>query len=321
VKFPIRDATARGWSRSGSVAVDIGDRKKAELAARGERGAFSAASWSNAPFDSSVREGSDRAPISWSIAASKPAWQLTTAEILGRPDCPICRAAAASGRWKRSSARSWKTPANIVAREVHFADLGPEWTYEVKFPIRGRRRRGIVALGGVAIDISDRKKAQMALAESEARLRVGPSSRRGSPTGAGSSPPSGSEEEYRWSPGLRVCSWVWRCRHAPERWRKHEHHHSGDRRTACGASTTKCAPGSTTTPSSIAPAATTAVSLWVREIAEVVRDAEGRRVGVEGTMQDITDQARRSKNSCGRPRRWRSIGPAHGRASPTTSTT
>ena len=30
--------------------------------------------------------------------------------------------------------------------------------------------------------------------------------------------------------------------------------------------------------------------VWVREIAEVVRDADGRRVGVEGTMQDITDQ-------------------------------
>jgi PAS domain-containing protein len=44
------------------------------------------------------------------------------------------------------------------------------WTFEVKFPIRDATG-AMVAIGGVAVDVTDRKKAELALAESEARFR------------------------------------------------------------------------------------------------------------------------------------------------------
>src|SRR5882672_4607514 len=57
-----------------------------------------------------------------------------------------------------------------VTREVCFAERGGAWSYEVKFPITDSSGR-IVSIGGVAVDISDRKKAELALQASEARFR------------------------------------------------------------------------------------------------------------------------------------------------------
>src|SRR5262249_47986785 len=56
-----------------------------------------------------------------------------------------------------------------VTREIHFAEGGDIWS-DVKFPITDSAGR-IVAIGGIAVDISDRKRAELALRESEARFR------------------------------------------------------------------------------------------------------------------------------------------------------
>ena len=61
-------------------------------------------------------------------------------------------------------------------------------------------RGGIVALGGVAIDISDRKKAQMELAESEARLRRAQQQARLA-YWSWQFATELTPEEFRWSPG------------------------------------------------------------------------------------------------------------------------
>jgi PAS domain S-box-containing protein len=57
-----------------------------------------------------------------------------------------------------------------VTREISLEGKGERWTYSVKFPIKESSGR-IVAIGGIFIDISDRKKTELALQESEARFR------------------------------------------------------------------------------------------------------------------------------------------------------
>jgi len=281
VKFPIRDATG-AMVAIGSVAVDIGDRKKAELALAESEARFRSF-MDNAPFDMVVKDLQGRyLMVNRGVEA---AWQLTTAEILGRRLPDLSRSGGVGQ--VEAIEREVVETGHIVAREVHFADLGPEWTYEVKFPIRDAVG-GIVALGGVAIDISDRKKAQMALAESEARLRRAQQQARLA-YWSWQFATERAEEEYRWSPGsglllgmadadmprndgesmnITIPEDRERLRRLYDEVRARLDNYAVEYRARRHDG----------------------VVVWVREIAEVVRDAEGRRVGVEGTMQDITDQ-------------------------------
>jgi len=57
-----------------------------------------------------------------------------------------------------------------ATQEIKLDGKDGRWTYSVKFPIRESSGR-IAAVGGIFIDISDRKKAELALQESEARFR------------------------------------------------------------------------------------------------------------------------------------------------------
>jgi PAS domain S-box-containing protein len=57
-----------------------------------------------------------------------------------------------------------------ATQEIKLDGKEDRWTYSVKFPIKESGGR-IVAIGGIFIDISDRKKAELALQESEARFR------------------------------------------------------------------------------------------------------------------------------------------------------
>ena len=57
-----------------------------------------------------------------------------------------------------------------VTREISLEGGAERWVYGVKFPIKESSGR-TVAIGGIFIDISDRKKAELALQESEARFR------------------------------------------------------------------------------------------------------------------------------------------------------
>jgi PAS domain S-box-containing protein len=57
-----------------------------------------------------------------------------------------------------------------ATQEIKLDGKDGRWTYSVKFPIKESSGR-TAAIGGIFIDISDRKKAELALQESEARFR------------------------------------------------------------------------------------------------------------------------------------------------------
>jgi PAS domain S-box-containing protein len=95
-------------------------------------------------------------------------WGKTAAEILGRRVRDLSQGKGVDV--VEAMDREVVDSGRAVAREVHFADLGEEWNYEVKFPIRDSAGR-VIAIGGVAVDISDKKKAELALQASEARFR------------------------------------------------------------------------------------------------------------------------------------------------------
>jgi PAS domain S-box-containing protein len=95
-------------------------------------------------------------------------WGKTAAEILGRRVRELSQGPGVD--IVEAMDREVVESGRAVAREVHFADLGEGWNYEVKFPIKDSAGR-VIAIGGVAVDISDKKKAELALQASEARFR------------------------------------------------------------------------------------------------------------------------------------------------------
>jgi PAS domain S-box-containing protein len=95
-------------------------------------------------------------------------WGKTAAEILGRHVRDLSQGAGVDV--VEAMDREVIESGRAVTREVHFADLGEGWNYEVKFPIKDSAGR-VIAVGGVAVDISDKKKAELALQASEARFR------------------------------------------------------------------------------------------------------------------------------------------------------
>ena len=281
VKFPIRDASG-ALVAIGAVAVDITDRKRAELALAESEARFRSF-MDNAPFDMVVKDLDGRYLMV--NRGVERAWGVDAAEILGHrlPELSHSDGVAQVKAIEREVADTGR----VVAREVHFTDLGPEWTYEVKFPIRDPGG-GVVALGGVALDITDRKKAQMALAASEARLRRAQQQARlayWSWQFATASTP----EEYRWSPGsgeLLGMPDADMPRNDPEAMSvTHPEDRERLRRVY-----NEVRAGLDHYAIEYRARRRDGGLVWVREVAEVVRDAEGRRIAVEGTMQDITEQ-------------------------------
>ena len=144
---------------------DVTHQKQIEQALRDSEARFRSF-MDHAPFDIQLKDLEGRYLMV--NRGVELAWGRPAAEILGRR---IGELAQSEGvQQVEAMEREVVASGRAVAREVRFTDLGPEWTYEVKFPIRDAGGQ-TVALGGVAIDIRDLKKAQMALAESEARLR------------------------------------------------------------------------------------------------------------------------------------------------------
>jgi PAS domain S-box-containing protein len=281
VKFPIRDA-AGAMVAVGSVAVDISDRKKAELALAESEARFRSF-MDNAPFDMVVKDLQGRyLMINRGVEAT---WQRAGAEILGRslPELSHSEGVAQVAEIEREVVET----GHVVAREVHFTDLGPEWTYEVKFPIRDIAGH-IVALGGVAIDIGDRKKAQMALAESEARLRRAQQQARLA-YWSWQFAAERTAEEFRWSPGSGELLGMADAE-MPRYHAESMHITYPDDRDRLKRLYDEVRAGLDNYAIEYRVRRRDGGVVWVREVAEVVRDADGRRVGVEGTMQDITDQ-------------------------------
>ena len=281
VKFPIRDATG-AMVAIGGVAVDITDRKKAELALAESEARFRSF-MDNAPFDMVVKDLAGRYLMV--NRGVELAWRVDSADILGRtlPELSNSDGVVQVEAIEREVIES----GHSVSREVHFTDLGPEWTYEVKFPIRDAAGR-IVSLGGVALDISDRKKAQIALAASEERLRRAQQQARLA-YWSWQFATDDAEEQFRWSPGSGLLlgmadadmpansGQAWLVTHPDDIDRMRRLY--GEVRERLDNYVVE-----------YRVRRSDGGVVWVREVAEVVRDAEGRRVGVEGTLQDITDQ-------------------------------
>src|SRR5262249_41000853 len=163
-----------------------------------------------------------------------------------------------------------------------------EWTYEVKFPIRDAAGR-IVSLGGVALDISDRKKAQIALAESEARLRRAQQQARLA-YWSWHFATERTPEEFRWSPGSGFLLGL-----ADADMPKHETEsmavtHEDDRERLKRLYDEVRAALDNYVVEYRARRPDGGI-VWVREVAEAVRDSDGRRAGVEGALQGITGQS------------------------------
>jgi PAS domain S-box-containing protein len=120
----------------------------------------------HAPFSMLVKDVEGRFQmVNRGIEAT---WGKTAAEILGRRVRDLSQGAGVDV--VEAMDREVVESGRAVAREVHFADLGEGWNYEVKFPIKDSAGR-VIAIGGVAVDISDKKKAELALQASEARFR------------------------------------------------------------------------------------------------------------------------------------------------------
>ncbi|MDY0871304.1 PAS domain S-box protein [Dongia rigui] len=78
----------------------------------------------------------------------------------------------AAGRTITAMSREVMATGRVVTKEVQLPTYERyHWSLEIEFPIRDSAGR-INAIGGFAVDISEQKKAELALRESEARLRA-----------------------------------------------------------------------------------------------------------------------------------------------------
>jgi PAS domain S-box-containing protein len=164
VKFPIKDSAGR-ITGIGGVMVDISDRKRAELALQDSEMRFRSF-MEHAPFEMVVKDIEGRyLMVNREIVEN---WGQSEAAVLGRRAHDVSQDPGFDVVEQMD--REVIAGSQAVTREIHFTDPRDVWSYEVKFPIADAEGR-LVAIGGIAIDISDRKRAELALQESEARFR------------------------------------------------------------------------------------------------------------------------------------------------------
>ena len=143
----------------------LDEQRRSEQALRASEARFRSF-MDHAPFSMLVKDVDGRfLMVNRGIEAT---WGKTAAEILGRRVRDLSQGAGVDV--VEAMDREVIESGRAVTREVHFADLGEEWNFEVKFPIKDSAGR-IIAIGGVSVDISDKKKAELALQASEARFR------------------------------------------------------------------------------------------------------------------------------------------------------
>jgi PAS domain S-box-containing protein len=143
----------------------LDEQQRSERALRASEARFRSF-MDHAPFSMLVKDVDGRfLMVNRGIEAT---WGKTAAEILGRRVSDLSQGIGVEA--VEAMDREVIETGRAVTREIHFSDLGEEWNYEVKFPIKDPAGR-VVAIGGVAVDISDKKKAELALQASEARFR------------------------------------------------------------------------------------------------------------------------------------------------------
>jgi PAS domain S-box-containing protein len=164
VKFPIKDSAGR-TTALGGVVVDISDRKRMELALQESESRFRSF-MEHAPFEMVVKDIEGRYLMANREVADS--WGESVEGVLGRRAQEVKK--NAGFELVEQMDREVVTSGQAVARELHFTDPDDTWIYVVKFPIADPAGK-VVAIGGVGIDIGDRKRAELALQESEARFR------------------------------------------------------------------------------------------------------------------------------------------------------
>ncbi|WP_374654646.1 PAS domain S-box protein [Dongia sp.] len=146
---------------------DITERKEVELALR-ESEARLQAFMDNAPFIMSIKDVEGRMQMINREGADS--YETTESELCGRlteelmPD--------ESGRAITAMSRAVIATGGVVSCELELPGRKRyRWSLEIEFPIRGANG-DIAAIGGFAVDITERKRTELALRESEARLRA-----------------------------------------------------------------------------------------------------------------------------------------------------
>jgi len=165
VKFPITDSSGRIVS-IGGVAVDISDRKKAELALQESEARFRSF-LENAPLEMVVKDLDGR--FLMVSRAVEEIWGRKSEELLGRhtrdiTDSPGVAAVEDMDREVIQTGRS-------VAREVHFPGWHEDWAYAVKFPIKDAAGQ-LVAIGSVVLNITDQKHTEQELIRAKEQAEI-----------------------------------------------------------------------------------------------------------------------------------------------------
>jgi len=166
IKFPIRNALGQ-ITGIGGIGIDVTQQMRTEEALRTSEARWQAFK-DNAPFPIFYKHPDGRY-----LDVNRQAerfWNRPHDEVIGRTTEQI--AETSDKRLFAEQDREVLRIGKPVTREYHFPqDPQAEWVRDVKFPIRDAGGQ-IVAIGGIGIDITEAKRAQQALQQSEANLRA-----------------------------------------------------------------------------------------------------------------------------------------------------
>jgi PAS domain S-box-containing protein len=165
-KFPIRDAQGQ-MTGIGSVGIDITERIRVEQALRTSEARWQAFK-DNAPFLIFYKDPSGRY-VDVNRQAEK-FWNRSVEDMVGRTTAEIAPTEDKLEFMQQD--REVLSTGKAVTREYHFAgDPQGEWVRDLKFPIFDQDGK-VVAIGGIGMDVTDVKRADQALQQSEANLRA-----------------------------------------------------------------------------------------------------------------------------------------------------